>query len=148
MKVAVDTNVLVYAEGLDGPERQGRVLNILSGLPAETRGVPVNVLGELFNVLTRKAQAGPAEARRRLSIWAEWGELWPSTGSAMTAAIDLASDHRLAIWDALVLTVAAEAGCRLVLSEDMQDGFTWRGATVVNPLAPVLSPLLASALRP
>ncbi|WP_205963481.1 PIN domain-containing protein [Roseicella aquatilis] len=30
---------------------------------------------------------------------------------------------------------AAEAECRLLLSEDIQDGFTWRGVTVRNPFA-------------
>jgi predicted nucleic acid-binding protein len=38
----------------------------------------------------------------------------------MLAAADLASDHHLAV----ILSAAAEAGCRLPLSEDSQEGFT------------------------
>jgi predicted nucleic acid-binding protein len=34
-----------------------------------------------------------------------------------------------------MLAAAAQAGCRLLLSEDMQDGFTWRGVTIRNPFA-------------
>jgi hypothetical protein len=37
-------------------------------------------------------------------------------------------------------------GFRLLLSEDLQDGFTWRGVTVTNPFAAALHPLLAALL--
>ncbi|MHB8972348.1 MAG: hypothetical protein ACYC3X_15760 [Pirellulaceae bacterium] len=50
------------------------------------------------------------------------------------------------IWDALVLSVAAENHCRLLLSEDFQAGFIWRGVTVVNPLVQPSSPLLDMVL--
>jgi len=41
----------------------------------------------------------------------------------------------LRIWDAIVLATAAEAGCQMLLTEDLQAGFTWGGVTVVNPFA-------------
>jgi predicted nucleic acid-binding protein len=50
------------------------------------------------------------------------------------------------MWDALVMAVAAENRCRIVLSEDLQHGFTWRGTTIVNPFLPDESPLLAAIL--
>ena len=61
-------------------------------------------------------------------------------------ATDLACDHGLTIWDSVVLAASAEAGCRLLLSEDLPDGFTWRGVTVANPFAPTLHPLLEALL--
>jgi predicted nucleic acid-binding protein len=56
----------------------------------------------------------------------------------------LAADRGLSIWDSVVLAASAEAGCRLFLSEALQEGFTWRGVTVTNPFAPVLHPMLAA----
>lgn len=53
----------------------------------------------------------------------------------MLVAADLATDHQLGIWDAVVLSAASQAGCRLLLSEDLQEGFTWGGVTVTNPFA-------------
>ncbi len=50
-------------------------------------------------------------------------------------ALDLATDHKLQFWDALIVATAASSGCSLLLSEDMQDGFAWRGITVVNPFS-------------
>ena len=65
----------------------------------------------------------------------------------MLAAMDLAVDHQLSIWDAVILAAAAETGCRLVLSEDMQEGFAWRGLTVANPFADQRHALLQAILE-
>ena len=55
--------------------------------------------------------------------------------------MDLCVAHQLASWVALVLNVAAEGGARLLLSEDLQPGFSWRGVKVVNPLGSPNDPL-------
>ena len=65
----------------------------------------------------------------------------------MVSAIDLATDHQIGIWDAVVLAAAAESDCRLVLSEDLKDGFIWRGVTVTNPFASSRHPLLTSLTK-
>ena len=64
----------------------------------------------------------------------------------MLAAADLATDHQLGIWDAVILSAASQAGCRLLLSEDLHEGFTWAGVTVVNPFSPSPRHALLNAL--
>jgi len=64
----------------------------------------------------------------------------------MINATDLASDHGLTIWDSVVLSASVEAECRLLLSEDLQEGFTWHGVTLTNPFTLRLHPLLAALL--
>ena len=66
----------------------------------------------------------------------------------MVNATDLAAHHGLTIGDSVVLAASAEAECRLLLSEDLQDGFTWRGVTVTNPFASTLHPILEAMLTP
>ena len=66
----------------------------------------------------------------------------------MQSAFDLAAAHGLSIWASLILSVAAEQGCRVLLSEDLQNGFTWRGTAVVNPFAAPANALLAGVLEP
>lgn len=78
--------------------------------------------------------------------WPDAFAVCDSTWSAMESAFDLVVDHRLQIWDALILAVAAEQKCRLLLSEDFQNGFTWGGVTVLNPFAETRYPLLSVAL--
>ena len=48
MNVAIDTNVLVYAEGLNGAVKKGVALEVLDRLAPESTLIPVQVLAELF----------------------------------------------------------------------------------------------------
>jgi len=52
---------------------------------------------------------------------------------------EIASDDRLRIGDSVVLSTAVSAGCRLLLAENFEDGFTWNLLTVVNPFANLAS---------
>lgn len=135
MKVALDTNVLVYAEGVNGIEKRDIALSLVRRLPQEAGVVPVQVLGELFNVLVRKAGRSRVDARDALLSWRDTFPAIETTPEVMLTAADLATDHRFGIWDAVILSAASQAGCRLLLSEDLQDGFTWGGVTVANPFA-------------
>ena len=71
MKVALDTNILAYAEGANGSVMRDKALALLQRLPFDGVVLPVQ-------------------------------------------------------------TASAEAQCPLLLSEDLQEGFTWRGVTAVN----------------
>jgi predicted nucleic acid-binding protein len=148
MRVALDTNVLVYAEGANGVAMRDEALRLIERLPASAVVLPVQALGELFNVLVKKAKRPPARARAALLSWRDAYPVIDTSVTVMVNATDLAADHRLSIWDSVVVAASAEAGCRLLLSEGLQDGFTWRGVTVVNPSAPALHPLLGSLLSP
>jgi predicted nucleic acid-binding protein len=63
MRIALDTNVLAYAEGVNGAERKEAALAILASGTEDELVVPVQALGELFVVLTRKAGRTREEAR-------------------------------------------------------------------------------------
>jgi len=146
MRTAIDTNILVYAEGVNGLDRRQAALNVLRRLPTAAALVPIQALGELYNVLIRKAGYATADARARLVGWSMSYPTADTTRSALIAAADLAATHRLGIWDSIMIAVAAENGCQLLLSEDVQDGFIWSGLTVANPFAAVPHPLLTAVL--
>jgi predicted nucleic acid-binding protein len=148
MKVALDTNVLAYAEGANGAAMRGKALELIQRLPQRAVVLPVQTLGELFNVLVRKANRRPARARAAVLSWHDAYSTVETSATVMINATDLASDHGFTIWDSVILAAAAEAECRLLLSEDLQQGFTWRGVTVTNPFAPLLDPLLTAFLTP
>lgn len=147
MRVALDTNVLAYAEGIGTALRRDASLRLLQQLPVTGVLIPAQCLGELFRVLHGKAAVAAAHARAAVLAWADAFEVADSTASAFIAAMDLSTDHDLQVWDALILTVAADHHCRILLSEDLQHGFVWRGVTVVNPYAEPSHPLLARALQ-
>jgi predicted nucleic acid-binding protein len=148
VRFAVDTNILVYAEAFDEPTKLRRAREVLTRLPTGSVVLPIQVLGELFRVLTRKARWSKADAAASVSLLSATYELAPSSTTAFAGAVRLATDHDLQIWDALVIAVAQEQSCRVLLSEDLQHGSTWSAVTVVNPFARTAHPLLASALAP
>ena len=100
----------------------------------------------MFRVLTGKARRTAVSAHGAVLGWADAYETADSTWRAVQSAMDMAANHGLQIWDALILAVAAEQRCRLLLSEDMQHGFTWHGVTVVNPYKEPKHHLLSALL--
>ena len=147
MKVALDTNILASAEGVNGARKRDIVLELVRKLPQEAAVIPVQVLGELFKVLTRKSGRSWADAREAMLGWRDTFPVFATTPEVMLAATDLATDHHFGIWDAVILSAASQAGCRLLLSEDLQDGFTSGGVTVVSPFASPRHALLESLLE-
>lgn len=148
MRIALDTNVLAYAAGVNGQERQRAALELLGKLPESETFLPVQALGELFRVLVRKAKVSPRLARTTILRYRDTYPLIETSSAVLMSATDLAVDHQIGIWDAVMFAAAAETGCRLLLSEDLQAGFTWGGVTVVNPFAAIVHPLLAEMLEP
>jgi predicted nucleic acid-binding protein len=146
MRVALDTNVLAYAEGVNGASMKKVALDLVRKLPASGTLLPVQVLGELFNLLVRKTGRPASKARSAILSWRDAFPLIETSEAVILSAVELATDHRLGIWDAVILSAASEAGCRLLLSEDLQEGFTWNGVTVTNPFAPSKHELLAALL--
>jgi len=142
MRIAIDTNILAYAEGIGDKVRRDHSLQLLRRLPMENLLIPAQVTGELFRVLIGKAGCDPGDARFRVLQWTDSFEVADSTWSAVQSAFDLTVDHTFQIWDALILAVTAENHCRVLLSEDMHHDFTWRGVTVVNPFHRPVHPLL------
>lgn len=142
--------MLAYAAGVDqSPEdsvkiaRARLIMRTLAG--SATLVAPTQAIAELFIVLQR-AGSSRQEARTIVLEFRETLGGADSVGTTLAAALDLAVDHKLQLWDALIISAAVEAGCSLLLSEDMQDGFVHRGLTVVDPFADKPHRKLAGAL--
>lgn len=150
IRIALDTNILAYLAGVSRDARDDdkirRVRDLIACI-SETASLvaPTQTLGELFVVL-RKSGASAEEARAILLEFA--GSFASSASETRTAlaAADLVVDHKLQYWDALIVTAAAEAGCSLLLSEDMHSGFVTRGLTIINPLEATPHPKLAELI--
>ena len=148
-RVAFDTNILAYLAGVAhvpaDDAKVERVRTLVEDMSAATLVAPVQTLGELFIVLLR-AKLRAEKARDIIVDLIETFETPASEPRTALGALDLAVDHKLQFWDALIFTAAADAGCALLLSEDMQHGFVSRGMTVVNPFTEPPHPKLAALL--
>jgi predicted nucleic acid-binding protein len=129
----LDTNILVYCDDALRPAKQKKALEVLDEHTRSRTGVvSLQVLQEYFVTATRKLGLDPGTARRKVEIFAMLDVAEPAVNDIL-AAIDLHRLHGLSYWDALVLRMAKQAGCRVVLSEDMQHGQEIDGVKIVNP---------------
>jgi predicted nucleic acid-binding protein len=128
-----DTNVLVYADDRAAPAKQRRALDLIAEhRRARTGVVSLQVLQEYFATVTRKLHLDPRIARRKVELIAEFDVASPEVADIL-AAIDLHRLHGVSFWDALVLRAAKQAGCSILLSEDMQGNREIDGVQIVNP---------------
>lgn len=95
--------------------------------------LPLQAVSEFYAAVSRK-RIVPAElAAARANDWLTAFRCVPATAEAVRAALTLASSGRASYWDALLLTTAARADCRVILTEDMQDGAIITGVQIHNP---------------
>ena len=149
-RVAYDTNILVYLEAVARHPDDAAKIEAARTLHGELASLctcvaPQQALGELYSVFA-KAKGDREIARQRLNAFIEEFETAVPDTATFMAAVDLATEHKLQFWDSLILATAVSGGCSLLLSEDMQDGFAWRGVTVVNPFAKKMHKRLARVL--
>jgi predicted nucleic acid-binding protein len=128
-----DTNVLVYTDDASAPAKQKRALDILDEHTRSGTGVvSLQVLQEYFVTSTKKSGLDAATARSKVELFAEFDVAEPGVTDIL-AAIDLHRLYSLSFWDALVVRMAKQTGCRVLLSEDMQHGQVIDGVRIVNP---------------
>jgi predicted nucleic acid-binding protein len=147
VRVALDTNILAYAEGINGAAGKADALGLIQQLPGSAVVLPAQALGELFQLLVRKASRTVAQARDAILGWRDAFPLIETSEDVIVAAAELSASRRIGFWDAVILASASEGGCRLLLTENLQEGFTWNGVSVTNPFAKSPHPLLREFLR-
>jgi predicted nucleic acid-binding protein len=132
-RVFLDTNVLLYADDEDAGGKRDRARELLAAALAAGNGVlSTQVLQEYFVNATRKLKLDPARARARMELYLGF-EVTVVRVEHILGAIDLHRLRALSFWDALVVRCAADAGCELLLTEDLQHGSTMEGVKVENP---------------
>ncbi len=135
MRAALDSTVMIYAEGLIDDPRNAMAQDLLLSLPGESLLIPLQAAAETLRWLIRKAKLPPSEAARSVARWTSHYAVQPTDRAVLEGALELVAKHKLQVFDAIILAAAAEARASLLLSEDMHEGFRWRGVTVVNPFA-------------
>ena len=131
----IDTNLLIYAEASDAPEKQRTALSILKQLYDDANGVlSTQVLQEYCNVALNTLGLPPQHVRAQLDLYEQF-EVVQVTPFIIRAALDLHQTRSLAFYDAIILASAQASGCVVLLSEDMNAGEVVAGVRIVNPFA-------------
>jgi len=135
-RFTLDTNLLVYSiDNVAGA--QHRLAREIVDRAVECEcWLTLQALGEFYVAATRKGIMPRFEAAAQAGDWLELFPTVTASPAAVRAALTEAAAGRASYWDALLVATAAEAGCTIVLTENMSDGSVLGGVRVHNPFAP------------
>ena len=133
MKQFIDTNIFVYS--VDSADLAKRDLSrqLLETLYSSgTACISTQVVQEFYATARRKLNKSPGEAQVfALSLLA-----FPIEGIEprhVFRAMELTVENSISIWDALIVISAAESGCEVLQTEDLQHNQMICGVRVNNP---------------
>lgn len=142
-KCFFDTNIIVYAQDHDLPDKQAQAASLFRARAAQHCAVvSYQVIQEYLNTVTRKfaRRVRPADA-------VEFARdiLWPvcaimPSASLFERATGLHEGAAFSFYDSLIVAAALEADCTTLYSEDLQHQQRIETLTVVNPFLPPVRP--------
>lgn len=139
MPTLVDTNVLVYASGVNG-DRRRQQLAIQALYDCRVNGaLAVQVLAEFSNVLMRHGRSIESISRDVSTLEMAWSVVSPNSHTVSSAS-DGVKDHHMSFWDAMLWATARQNNLTTILSEDGPVGATVGGVTYVSPFDGQASP--------
>lgn len=141
--IAIDTNILVYAEQKEEHERHEQAIILMEKLTTGAHCIPIQVFAEFMNACRKKKLLNMEQSARKIRLYGNVFETPYTLQDDLVAAAELLTPFKLQYFDALIITVAARAGATMLLSEDMQDGLEIEGLKIVNPFAVANETLLA-----
>jgi predicted nucleic acid-binding protein len=125
----LDSNILVYLASGDAAKAD-RAEQLLR----EGGTVSVQVLNEIANVALRKMKFSWPDTRDFISRIRDLLTVIPLTESIHESGLRLAERYRFGIYDGMIVAAALEAGCDVVLSEDLQHGLVVENRLrIINP---------------
>jgi len=134
----VDTNILVYAHDNSAGPKRDKARALVEQLWESRDGcLSVQVLQEFFVSVTRKI-AKPLDAETAKEIIADlsrWHIHVPA-GDDVLGAIGIHQRTGISFWDAMIVRSAAEMGCAVLYSEDLNAGQEYSGVLAENPFQP------------
>lgn len=132
----LDSNIFVYLFD-EGAHEKRSIAEAITRNAIEARAgcISFQVVQETLNVLTRKLAVPVTNADAQGFLHKMLMPLWRVMPSQKlySEAIALQRRLRLSFYDSLIVAAALEAGCKRLLTDDMQDGQRIEGLRIENP---------------
>ena len=134
----IDSNVFVYMFDNTNQQKRLRAKSLVSDHIRDASGViSFQVVQEVLNVLTTKMARPVRHEDARAFLAAVLRPLWKvyPNEELYRSALGVQERYRYSFSDSLIITAAAQSGCRTLISEDLQAGQVIDGVRVVDPFA-------------
>ena len=136
----IDTNVIIYLFDETNAEKC-RVAEELIEKAIENGSscISFQVVQETINIVSRKLNASPEQARQLLDNVLE--PLWKVNPGRLLYrhGLELQSRYKFGFYDCLIIAAALSAGCRTLYTEDLQHEQRVEGMTIINPFRVAVS---------
>ena len=143
----VDTNVLIYAIDSSQGSKHKLATKLLLRAAIMRQPLMLQSLNEFAAVVTRKRLVSASQVVKILRFHEKSFDIIPPNSEDLFAAVHAQQAHNLSFFDALLWATSKRAGCRLLLTEDFQDGRSLEGVHFVNPFKLSLRELKALIAR-
>jgi len=124
----IDTNVLIYLVSGDAAKADAAERAVGAG-----GMISVQVLNEFAHVARRKLGFTWDEVHSFLTMIRALLDVVPLTVAIHDRGLKLAERYQLSLYDAMIVAAALANECDILLSEDMQDGMSIEGLTLIDP---------------
>ena len=132
-KILIDTNLWIYLYSKD-PIQKYLPVRELVNQKFDLIIVTTQILGEIFNVLTRKKIVEFEEAKKIISEITSTFSIIATDTPQVLQALEIYSRYKYSYWDSLIIATALLNDCEFIYSEDMQHQQTIENKiTIINP---------------
>jgi predicted nucleic acid-binding protein len=134
-RIFLDTNILLYAKVDDGSDKHIKCHNLLTVVLVGSELVTsVQVLNEYY-VNALKKTITPAEIQNTVNQFISDFKIVPLTKELIPETHRICNRYQFSYWDSNIVAAALEAKCKILYTEDLQDGQVIDNTlTVINPM--------------
>ncbi len=132
-RLTLDTNILFYAMDREAGERHKLAMEIVDRALVFDCVLTLQSLCEFYAAVTRKGKMPAQEAEAQINDWMQLFPVVSATSKSLTSAINAVDLYSLSFWDAMLWSVAREAGVTLLLSENLKHDRLLDGIRFCNP---------------
>jgi predicted nucleic acid-binding protein len=136
VRFTLDSNILVYSLAEGSPHKREIAQDILLRALAADTFLTTQALGEFLNVIRRKYPHFIDQAINQARRWAQLFQMAETSTNHLLEGAEFARRYRLQLWDSILWRVAHSMGASVLLTEDLQDGLSIDGMTVIDPFRP------------
>jgi predicted nucleic acid-binding protein len=136
-KAFLDTNIFLYEIDSKAPNAKRRIARDLvrEALSQRRSAISYQVIQEFLNVVTGKFSSSITVSDAHQYVDTVFGPLIVvhSSLELFSEALGIHTRHQLSWYDSLIVAAAAQAGCSVLYTEDLQHGAKINGVKIENP---------------
>lgn len=131
----LDTNILVYQASSQDQQKASVAEQLVIDAAKGMGAISYQVVQETMNTLLRKNLLPVGDDKAKLYLHNVLAPLCKVHFSPvlLASALDVRSRYKYGFYDSLIIAAALEAGCKVLYTEDLQDGQVIDGLCIVNP---------------